>query len=114
MMASDADVVRLGHMLDACRDARRFAGDDRDEFLRSYLRQAATIRALQVLGDAAKGVSAITRGRFPDVPWRGITGMRDMVVHHYFGIQIDLVWEVVEDRLPKLEGDLISALASLE
>ena len=114
MTDAKSDTFRIGHMLDACRDAREFAGSDREEFMRSKLRQAATVRSLQILGDAAKAVGPDTRYRFDHVPWRGVAGMRDMVVHEYFDVQLDTVWEVVSERLPDLERDLARMLDELE
>lgn len=101
-------------MLDACRDAREFAGTDREEFMQSRLRQAATIRSLQVLGDAAKLVSSDTKYRFEQLPWRGAAGMRDMIVHHYFDVQLETVWEVISEHLPDLERELAEILDVLE
>jgi uncharacterized protein with HEPN domain len=64
------------------------------------------IRNLQVIGEAAKKVSLETQARSPGVPWRDIAGLRDRVVHHYFGVSLDIVWDVVVNHLPALRAGI--------
>jgi uncharacterized protein with HEPN domain len=65
------------------------------------------LRALEVIGEAAKSVPESIRSKEPDIPWKQIAGMRDKLIHHYFGVRLDTVWAVatqdVQDLLPKLE-----------
>ncbi len=68
--------------------------------------QDAIVRNIQVMGEAVKKVSAETRAAHPDLPWRDIAGMRDRVVHDYFGISLDIVWDVVKNHIPPLRGRL--------
>ena len=110
----ERDAFRIGHMLEACRKARKFAGTDRDEFWHSEMRQAATVRAIQILGEAAKLVSPEVQYRFAEVPWRGMAGMRNVIVHEYFDVQLEVVWEVVSERLEELEDNLAKILAKLD
>jgi uncharacterized protein with HEPN domain len=64
--------------------------------------QDAVVRNLQIIGEASKKVSPETRAASPDLPWRDMAGMRDRVVHDYFGVSLDIVWDVVENHLPVL------------
>jgi hypothetical protein len=68
----------------------------------SRMVQDATIRNLEVIGEAVKGLSEQTRSRAPGVPWRRIAGMRDQLIHHYFGVDLEVVWRVVEAELGPL------------
>ncbi|MFI4991925.1 MAG: DUF86 domain-containing protein [Solirubrobacterales bacterium] len=64
------------------------------------------IRNIEILGQAVKGVSEDTRALEPAIPWRKIAGMRDKLIHEYFGVELALVWDVVEDELPVLRPQL--------
>jgi uncharacterized protein with HEPN domain len=68
------------------------------------------VRNLEVIGEAVKNVSADLRTRHPDVPWRRIAGMRDKMIHEYFGVDPRLVWAVVENDLPELARKIESIL----
>ena len=76
--------------------------------------QDAVVRNLEIVGEAAKRVSADLRGRAPGVPWREMAGMRDKLVHDYFGVDLDLVWDVVAAELPAARTRIIVLLEELE
>lgn len=65
--------------------------------------QDAVIRNIEVIGEAAKRVSTDARGRMPSVDWKGICGMRDVLIHDYIGVDLDEVWNVVSSRIPELQ-----------
>jgi uncharacterized protein with HEPN domain len=73
--------------------------------------QDAVVRNLQVLGEAAKKVSPRTVAEHPEIPWRSMAGMRDRVVHDYFGVSLEIVWDVVENHLKVVEEEVGRALA---
>jgi uncharacterized protein with HEPN domain len=64
--------------------------------------QDAVIRNLEIIGEAVKGLSEDLRSANPEVLWRQIAGMRDVLIHHYFGVKLETVWQVVVDHLPNL------------
>ncbi len=64
--------------------------------------QDAVIRNLEIIGEAVKNISPAMRIEYPDVPWKQIAGLRDVLIHHYFGVDLETVWLVVEKRLPDL------------
>jgi uncharacterized protein with HEPN domain len=68
------------------------------------MRQDATLRKLEVIGQAVKSLSDATKTRKPDIPWNQIAGMRDKVIHDYFGVNLEMVWGVVQQDLPKLRA----------
>jgi len=64
--------------------------------------RTATLRKLEVIGQAVKNLSEHTKSRVPEIPWKRIAGMRDKVSHDYFGVNLEIVWGVVQKELPKL------------
>jgi len=72
--------------------------------------QDAVIKNILVIGEAAKSLPEDFKDKHPDIEWRKIAGMRDKLIHHYFGIEKDLVFDVVEDDIPKLKRFLKKAL----
>lgn len=95
--------IYLGHIRDAITDIRAYASVGEETFLADRMRQDAIIRKLEIIGEAVKQLSEETRARQPEIPWKQIAGMRDRLTHAYFGVDLGLVWRVVERDLPALE-----------
>jgi uncharacterized protein with HEPN domain len=70
----------------------------------------AFIRSLEIIGEAAKKVPADFRAQYPVVEWRAMAGMRDRLIHDYFGVDYELVWDVVQKRIPQLRDQIASIL----
>jgi uncharacterized protein with HEPN domain len=100
------DRLYLHHMLERCHRITRFVGPGRESFMASEVLQDAIIRNIEVIGEAAKRVSIETRTQMPTVDWRGICGMRDVLIHDYIGVDLNEVWNVVSSRIPELRAAL--------
>nr|WP_301677904.1 HepT-like ribonuclease domain-containing protein [Methanoculleus sp. FWC-SCC3] len=80
----------------------------REFFYDDEMAQVWVIHHLQIIGEAVRGISSEFRTANPDIPWSDIIGMRNVLIHHYFGIDRDAVWNVVEHDLPALKSQLQS------
>ena len=109
------DIVRLQHMLDAAETAIEFMqGRDRSALEHDRMLLFAVVRAVEVLGEAASKVTAETRGRHADLPWRAASSMRNRLIHGYFDIDREIVWVTVTAELPALVEKLSLILNSAE
>jgi uncharacterized protein with HEPN domain len=89
---------------------KRCAQLTRDSFRTDATVQRAFVRSLEVIGEASKKVPADFRAHHPQVEWRAMAGMRDRLIHDYFGVDYDLVWDVVRNRIPALRRQIAAIL----
>ena len=82
----------------------------KEDFLKSEQIQDAVMRRLEIIGEASKKIPAIIKAQHPDIPWREMAGMRDILVHEYFGVDLELTWTTVKGSLPDLKQQLSSII----
>lgn len=104
------DRLYLEHIREALEDIAIYGSAGREAFFAERMRQDAILRKLQVIGQAVKHLSETTKAQQPNVRWKQIAGLRDKVIHDYFGVNLDIVWAVIENELPKLKTAIIALL----
>src|SRR6056297_340857 len=96
--------VYLQDIFESISHIQRFLeGVSEDEFYKNVEKQDAVLRRLEIIGEAVKHLSDEIREDHPDVPWRQIAGMRDIIIHEYFGITLEMVWVVATEDILDLK-----------
>ncbi|MEN6396816.1 MAG: DUF86 domain-containing protein [Methanoregula sp.] len=103
-MRSDRD--RLRDILEATKKIGEKLPDSRDDFVRSELLVVWTLYHIQIIGEAANGISPEFQETYPAIPWKDIIAMRHLLVHQYFGIDMDEVWNTAKHDLPRLRQEI--------
>ena len=101
----------LKHIREAIAKIEKYTKGGQKKFMEDTMIQDSVIRNLEIIGEAARNLPTDLRKSSPKVPWRSITGMRNVLIHEYFGVDLDIVWKVVTQRLPILKSHALAMLA---
>ena len=97
-------LIFVEHILENIEDINTFVKNiDKDKFLKNKEKQNAVIRSLEIIGEAVKNLPREITSKYTDIPWKEIAGTRDKITHHYFGVDLELIWKIVEESLPELK-----------
>jgi uncharacterized protein with HEPN domain len=101
------DRVRLQHMLEAACEALSFVeGRNKDDLSLDRMLLLSLVKEIEIIGEAAGKVSAECRARMPGIPWAGIVGIRNRLIHAYFDWNVEIIWATLTSNLPKLVDEL--------
>lgn len=100
------DELYLIHINECIEKIERYTKAGKQEFMNSSLIQDGVVRNLEIIGEATKKESSSLRDDYPEIPWRMIAGLRDVLIHDYMGIDLKRVWNVIEKELPVLKKNL--------
>ena len=113
MSVSAIDYLR--HILDEAEYlVSRAEGLTQTAFLEDETLKRAFARSLEIIGEAAKVIPSSFKRKYPDIQWKAMAGMRDKLIHNYFGVDYDLVWDVVSNRIPILRREVEQIVRSEE
>ena len=105
------DLVYLRHILDAINIVEEYLHEVKeDQFNRTRLLQDGVIRQIEIVGEAVRHISQDIRRTYPEIPWQDVAGMRDKLIHDYFGVDIEKVWLTTQEDLPVLKEQVIEIL----
>ncbi|MEI9945721.1 MAG: DUF86 domain-containing protein [Chitinophagaceae bacterium] len=101
------DKQRLQHILEAISEIESYTSNaDLASFLANSMMRFASIKQIEIIGEAANYITAETKQRFSEIEWQQITCMRHILVHEYFGVDADLVWQVIINDIPALKSSI--------
>lgn len=110
-MTGRSPVLYLSEILASMEKIERYtAGISYEEFIHSELIRDAVERNPGKIGEAAAAIPQTIRNRHPDIPWRTIVGLRNKVIHHYFAVDQDVIWQIVTENIPSTKGRIAEIL----
>ena len=109
-----APLLYLSEMLNASRNINDFVqGMEKETFLKDEKTKSAVTHQLLILGEASKAVPVDVKSRAPNLDWRGMAGMKDRLIHAYFNVDYDLVWDTAKNRVPTVKKGLEKLIKEL-
>jgi len=106
-MSKRGDVEFVCDILEAVKRIELYAGKcGYAKFLEDKMIQDAVVRNLEIIGEAAKNISDGAKEKYGNIEWKKLAGLRDKIVHFYFGVNWDIVWDVIKNRLPELKKQI--------
>ena len=105
--------IYLQHIIECIERIEEYTSTGRDEFLATRMAQDATLRQLQVMAESTQRISAELKDRHPEVDWRALSGLRNVLVHDYLGVDMGEAYSAIQDHLPTLRAAVESMLGTL-
>jgi uncharacterized protein with HEPN domain len=109
------DFAFVKHILESINAIEEFSeGINKDEFMSTRLKQSAIVREIEIIGEAVKNISEKIKKKYPEVEWKDIVGTRDKMIHHYFGVDLNIVWEIAKKDIPVLKVSIEKILENFK
>ncbi len=115
MFGKKGDLARLQHILHAISEIEKYKQNRNfNDFLNDSMFRYACIKQLEVIGEASNHVSVETQQNFSNIEWTQIIGMRNIFIHEYFGIDLNIAWDIIENDLPELQIKITEIIKQLD
>lgn len=102
------DLAFIEHILESINAIEEFSKNmNREELASNRMKQSAIVREIEIIGEAVKNVSEETKKKHKEIQWKEIAGTRDKMIHHYFGVDLDIVWRIIKDDIPTLKEQIL-------
>ncbi|MBI2452098.1 DUF86 domain-containing protein [Candidatus Pacearchaeota archaeon] len=103
-MSDKNDLAFIEHILESINAIKDFSKKmNKQKLISNRLKQSAIIREIEIIGEAVKNISDSLKNEHREIEWKEIAGTRDKMIHHYFGIDLDIVWNIIKKDIPMLE-----------
>ncbi len=107
-------LVFISHIIDSIKDIEHFMKNvSKELFFKNKEKRSAVIRQIEVIGEAVKNLPSDFKDRNPNIPWKDIVGMRDKLMHHYFGVDLETIWKTVNRDIPVLKKQVQDIMKEL-
>ena len=114
-MTKHEDLPYINHILDAIKNVEEsLKGLTKNQFVKNKDVKEANIRRIEIIGEAVKNISQGFKDKHREIEWIKITGTRDKMIHHYFGVNLDIIWEIIKKDLPELKEKISKIRQELE
>jgi uncharacterized protein with HEPN domain len=108
------DKQRLVHILESIEEIEKYTeGSNLEVFMQNSMMRFASVKQIEIIGEAANFISDETKNKFSEIQWRQITGLRHVLVHEYFGVDSKLIWQIIADDIPELKIKIKEVLHSI-
>ena len=109
------DLVFIEHILDSINAIEKFSKNlNKEKLISDRLRQSAIVREIEIIGEAIKNVSEDLKNKHREIEWKEIIGTRDKIIHHYFGVDFNIVWDIIKKDLPDLKSKILKIKGNLK
>lgn len=103
------DKVFIDHILESINAIEDFSkGLTKEELKSNRMKQSAIVREIEIIGEAAKNISKNLKNKYPEIKWQDIIGTRDIITHHYFGLDLDIIWDIINKDIKILKKQIIA------
>ena len=114
-MTKKDDSFFIEHILESIIAVESFSKDmKKEELSENRLKQSAIIREIEIIGEATKNISKTLKDKHDNIKWKEISGTRDKIIHHYFVIDFNIIWEIIKNGLPKLKKQILEIKKDLK
>ncbi len=114
-MNNKEDVIFIKHILESINAIDEFSKNmDKEELISNRMKQSAIVREIEIIGEAIKNISDNLKEKYSSIPWKEIVGTRDKMIHHYFGVDLNIVWNIIKKDLPDLKEKIQKIKKDLE
>ena len=108
-MTEKDDLAFIEHILESINAIENFSKNlSKEELVSNRLKQSAIIREIEIIGEAVKNISENLKEKYQEIKWKDIAGTRDKMIHHYFGVDLNIVWNIIHQDLSLLKKQIIN------
>ena len=103
------DLAFIEHILDSINAIEKFSKNmNKDKLMSDRLKQSAIVREIEIIGEAVKNISESLKKKHSEIEWKEIAGTRDKMIHHYFGVDLNIIWDIIKVNLPDLKDKILN------